>query len=102
MTNNTSFANISQVISLSGTSDLVKITTWISNYLLNPILAYFLPIAVFLTIVNNVLVITIFSCSREVTRRITPSIRVYYLATAIADIIVCIPIHLTYFVGTFL
>ena len=91
--------NSSAVSGTTGTNDLVIITSWIANYMLNPILAYFLPVAVTLTIVNNSFVITIFIFSQNVSRRITPSIRVYYLVTAFADIIVCLPIHLTYVLG---
>ena len=97
---NTKISSISNnTNALSETNDLVRITSWINYYILSPINAYFLPIAVILTIINNSLVITIFLFSKDVSGRITPSIRVYYLVTAFADIIVCLPMHLTSFLG---
>ena len=96
---NLSLDSTNNTVVISGINDLVRINSWIAYYILNPILAYFLPIAVTLTIVNNSLVITIFLFSKDVSRRITPSIRVYYMITAIADILVCLPMHLTSFLG---
>lgn len=72
---------------------------WIQIHIIYPIEAFILPIFVFLSIFNNALILIIFISSKDVVKRIKSSIRVYYIATAIGDIIVCIPVHLTYFLG---
>lgn len=72
---------------------------WIQRNIIYPIEGYILPIFVLFTIINNVLVLIIFIASKDVTKRIKSSIRVYYIATAIGEILVCIPFHLTYFLG---
>lgn len=77
-----------------------RINNWIQINLLYPFAGYILPELVFLTIVNNVLVLIIFITSKNVKQRVKSSIRIYYIATAIGDIIVCIPVHLTYFLCT--
>ena len=81
---------------------LLSISMWIRNNIVGPISIYFLPIAVFFTIVNNSLVLVIFLTSKDVARSLTPSIRVYYIATAISDIVVWLPVHLTYIRMTYL
>ena len=98
--------NTSQNITLLTTSassitmaPIMVISYWIRNNILGPILAYFLPIAVFITIINNIIVLIIFFLSKDISKGLTPSIRVYYIATAIADIIVCLPVHFSYFIG---
>lgn len=98
--------NTSQNITLSTTivtnttmAPIMVISYWIRNNILGPILAYFLPITVFITIVNNILVLIIFFLSKDISKGLTPSIRVYYIATAIADIVVVLPVHFSYFIG---
>ena len=82
---------------------LVETTTnWILYHIVYPIEAYVLPVLVVLTIVNNVLVLIIFITSKDVTKHLKQSIRIYYIATAVGDAFVPIPFHFTYFLGTHL
>ena len=81
-------------------SPLNIFSSWYSFHIFYPIVAYFLPIGILLDIINNLLVLLIFGSRKNVNRHIKPSIRVYYIATAIGDIIVCFPVLLFYFLGT--
>lgn len=72
---------------------------WLQIHIIYPIEAYVLPAFIILTIINNILVLIIYITSKDVTKRIKSSIRVYYITTAIGDIIAIIPLHLTFFLG---
>ena len=83
-------------------SSIDTITNWVSYHIIYPIDAYILPVLVVLTIGNNVLVLIIFITSKDVTKHTKQSIRIYYIATAIGDAFVPIPMHFTYFLGTYI
>lgn len=95
-------ARLNQTLPITKTTEgsLIIISDWISNNISSYIIAYFLPVAIIFSIINNLLVLVVFVLSKEVAKRITPSIRVYYIAMAISDISVCFPLQFTYFVGT--
>lgn len=86
-------------ISTATLSPLNIFSNWYSFHIFYPILAYFLPVGILLAVINNLLVLLIFISRKNVNRHIKPSIRVYYIATAIGDIIVCFPVLLFYFLG---
>ena len=94
--NATQNSTMSLSLTTATIAPLYSISMWIRNYIAGPISIYFLPVAVFVTIINNSLVLVIFLSSKDVARSLTPSIRVYYIATAISDIVVWLPVHLTY------
>lgn len=92
---NNSLHNYSNQTSTSEES----LASWIANHIISPLQAYFLPVLVGFTVISNILVIAIFITCKDVTKRIKSSIRVYYIATAIGDITVCLAIHLSLFLG---
>lgn len=98
MSINLPYKNISQQESLTQLT-VENNNNWIQVHIIYPIEGYFLPEFVILTIINNFLILTIFIACKDVTKRIKSSIRVYYIATAIGEIFVCIPVHLTFFLG---
>lgn len=91
------------LIKLSNSSNLqvndISNNFWIQIHIVHPFEAYILPGLLIFTILDNVLVLLIFIFCKNVTKHLKSSIRVYYVATAIGDIIVCFPVHLTYFLG---
>ena len=81
-------------------NNIIIISNWINNNITSYIIAYFVPVATIFNFLNNFLVLVGFVLSKEVAKRITPSIRVYYLAMAISDISAGFPMQFTYFLGT--
>ena len=94
------FTNSNQIFTLFESGLDFGLVNWITSHITNPFVAYCIPVLIVFTILNNVLVIVIFITSKDVSKHIKPSIRVYYIATSIGDVIVCIPFHLTFFLGT--
>lgn len=78
---------------------LMQIVSFINSYVLPTILSYLLIPAILLSLINNSLIIIIFSSSKQISTRITKSVRVYYIAMAISDINDTISCHLRYFLG---
>ena len=64
-----------------------------------PMLAYALPIALILNLVNNILVFCVLAGSERVRRALPATVRLYYLAMALNDVSNSLPMHLTYFLG---
>ena len=99
--NNSFRFNQSQTLSTLPSS-IDTLTNWLLYHIIFPIEAYILPVLVALTIGNNILILIIFITRKDVTKHTKQSIRIYYIATAIGDAFVPIPLHFTYFLGTIL
>ena len=98
----TNFNNSNQISTLLQFGLEFYVASWIDNHIIYPFIAYCLPVLLSFTILTNIVVILIFIKCKDVNKRIKPSMRVYYIATAIGDVLVCIPFHLTFFLGTIL
>lgn len=75
------------------------LTEILRTSVLPPVLAYALPIALILNIVNNSLVLCVLAGSERVRRSLPATVRLYYLAMALNDVSNSLPMHLTYFLG---
>ncbi len=91
------FANFS--LNISSNIDLYII---FKTYIFWNTISYFLPFAIALSLINNVIIIGIFMKSKRVINNITKTMRIYYIAIAISDINISLPLHLTYFLGKFI
>ena len=60
---------------------------------------YVLPIGVLLTVINNLIIFLVVSFGPNVRKRVSPQMRIYYGAIAIADTSTSFPLHATYFAG---
>lgn len=65
------------------------------------IIAFVMPVLVPLALLNNGLVVLVFARSTEVARRLSPTVRVYYIGMAFSAMNSVLPLHLTYFMGLF-
>ncbi len=70
-------------------------TIILANFILK---GWFLPIGITLAVVNNIHVIVILFKSR-LSYVLSKTVRIFYLAIALADILDCLFIHLIYFTG---
>ena len=87
----------------SNASDSYKMigdfTALLRTQITRPMLAYALPIALLLNLVNNFLVFCVLAGSERVRRALPATVRLYYLAMALNDVSNSLPMHLTYFLG---
>ena len=70
------------------------------NYIYSNTISYFLPFAIALSLINNIIIIGIFLKSKTVIHHIANAMRIYYMAIAISDINVSLSLPLAYFLGT--
>ena len=75
------------------------LTALLRTQITPPMLAYALPIALLLNLVNNILVFCVLAGSERVRRALPATVRLYYLAMALNDVSNSLPMHLTYFLG---
>lgn len=78
---------------------LIVIANYINNKILPAMLMYMMPPTIFISFLNNTIVILIFIFNKQVIQRITKSVRIYYVAISISDINDTITVHLRYFLG---
>ena len=80
---------------------LIDISNYINNIILPAMLMYMMPPTILISFINNIFAILIFIFNKQVTQKITSSVRIYYIAISIADISDTISLHLRYFLGSF-
>lgn len=99
---NSSLLNTSGSVTLflsSYEQALLDIANYINNIILPAMLMYMMPVTIFISFFNNIFAILIFIFNKQVTQKITSSVRIYYIAISIADISDTISLHLRYFLG---
>ena len=72
-----------------------------TSALTTAIISFALPLLVPLALFNNILIVLVFARSTEVARRLSPTVRVYYIGMALSVVNSVIPLQLTYFLGGF-
>lgn len=78
---------------------LLNIADYVNYSIIPFMFMYILPPTIFLSWINNSLVIIMFLFNKQVIQRITKSVRIYYIAIAITDISDSTSLHLRYFLG---
>lgn len=82
-------------------STIGALTAFLRTWVTPPMLAYVLPAAFLLNLVNNSLVLVVLAGSERVRRSLPATVRLYYIAMALNDVNNSIPMQLTYFMGMF-
>ena len=94
--------NITALLSTtaSGLSGWAAVEAFVRLYITSPLIAYVLPVAIPLNAISNVLVLLVLALSERVASSISNTVRVYYMALAIAAEFLALTLHLAYFTGT--
>ena len=94
--------NVTAVLSTtaSGLNGWAAAEAYVRLYITSPLLAYMLPVAIPLNAMNNVLVLLVLAVSDRVASSLSSTVRVYYMALAIAAELWALTLHLAYFAGT--
>ena len=71
----------------------------LQSYIVPYTVSYFLGIGSILSLINNILVITALVFGKEISKHLSPSVRVYYILIAASDLNVTLSLYLNYSLG---
>lgn len=92
------FLNSSQISSTTQQTLLTQITN-ILTLIYYFLAAYYLPLTMILTVLNNFLCLVVFFCSKEFYEKTSKTSRIYYILLALADVAANYTYCLSFFPG---